>query len=113
MNDNINLSGGIFPQVFGVFYVIWGALYSLTMIGAIVGVPAIFMGLAMFRGGSHAKAYCASQDDAEGVMAASEFMRSYRIHGIMTCIGLGLGLSVVVLYIVIIFMMGLIVYASA
>ena len=88
MKDAINLSGGIWPQIMGGFSVVVGALYSLTIIGAIIGIPAIFMGLAMFRGGSHAKAYCASQNDADGLMAASEFMRFFRIYGIMTCVSL-------------------------
>lgn len=54
---------GLVQQILGVIMVIFGGLYSLSIIGAILGVPFIFIGLKMFRSG---EAYKKSMFTLEG-----------------------------------------------
>ncbi|MBP8637156.1 MAG: hypothetical protein KBH87_03965, partial [Leptotrichiaceae bacterium] len=42
---------GLVQQILGVIMVIFGGLYCLTIIGAILGVPFILIGLKMFKSG--------------------------------------------------------------
>ena len=93
-----NLSGGLFAQILGVFYMLGGALYCLTCIGVIFGAPWFLLGLALFRGGENAKAYQASGDPEDGLRAAAELMRFVRIQVILAGIGLAIGLATTGLY---------------
>ena len=42
---------GLVQQILGVIMVIFGGLYCLTIIGAILGVPFILIGLKIFKSG--------------------------------------------------------------
>jgi len=97
-----NLSGGILAQILGVFYMVGGGLYCLTCIGAIFGVPWVLLGLALFRGGGHAKAFQASGEDSDALQTADELMRYVRIQAILALIGLVVGVLGTALYAVLI-----------
>lgn len=93
-----NLSGGLLAQILGVFYMICGGMYCLTCIGAIFGVPWFLLGLALFRGGGHAKAYQVSGDETDALQTADELMRYVRIQAILALIGALLGFVMTVVY---------------
>ena len=73
---------GLVQQILGVIMVIFGGLYSLSIIGAILGVPFIFIGLKMLRSG---EAYKKSMftleggDIKEGLILFSDAMKIYLI----------------------------------
>ena len=73
---------GLVQQILGVIMVIFGGLYCLTIIGAILGVPFIFIGLKMLRSG---EAYKKSMftleggDIKEGLILFSDAMKIYII----------------------------------
>ena len=73
---------GLLQQILGVIMVIFGGLYCLTIIGAILGVPFIFIGLKMLRSG---EAYKKSMftleggDIKEGLILFSDAMKIYII----------------------------------
>ena len=73
---------GLVQQILGVIMVIFGGLYSLSIIGAILGVPFIFIGLKMLRSG---EAYKKSMftleggDIKEGLTLFSDAMKIYII----------------------------------
>jgi hypothetical protein len=46
----------------GMFYIIIGAMYSLTIIGAIVGIPLIISGLRLRESSDSFKGYLTSND---------------------------------------------------
>ena len=100
--QRIDLSGGGWAQFLGVLYIIMGVGYSLTIIGAIMGVPFIFAGLGLFRGGSHAKTFMATGDQAAIQQTAVELMRHARIIGILGAVTAVLYLLFIILYFVLI-----------
>ena len=73
---------GLVQQILGVIMVIFGGLYCLTIIGAILGVPFILIGLKMFKSG---EAYKKSMftleggDIKEGLTLFSDAMKIYII----------------------------------
>ena len=73
---------GLVQQILGVIMVIFGGLYCLTIIGAILGVPFILIGLKMFKSG---EAYKKSMftleggDIKEGLILFSDAMKIYII----------------------------------
>ena len=97
-----NLSGGLFAQILGGFYMLAGGLYCLTCFGALFGVPWFLLGLALFRGGQHAKAYQSSGDAVDGLRAADELMRFVRIQVILAAVGFAVGLIGMLFYAVMI-----------
>ena len=73
---------GLVQQILGVILVIFGGLYSLSIIGAVLGVPFILIGLKIFKSG---EAYKRSMftleggDIKEGLTLFSDAMKIYII----------------------------------
>mgnify|MGYP003584080274 CR=1 FL=1 len=73
---------GLIQQILGVIMVIFGGLYSITIIGAVLGIPFILIGLKIFKSG---KAYKKSmltlegKDIKEGLTLFSDAMKIYVI----------------------------------
>lgn len=73
---------GLVQQILGVIMVIFGGLYSLSIIGAILGVPFIFIGLKMLRSGeSYKKSMLTLEgnDLKDGLTLFSDAMKIYLI----------------------------------
>ena len=73
---------GLVQQILGVIMVIFGGLYSLTIIGAILGVPFILIGLKMFISGeAYKKSIITLEggDIKEGLTLFSDAMKIYII----------------------------------
>jgi len=100
--QRIDLSGGSWAQFLGIMYIIMGAFYTLTIIGAIVGVPFIFAGLGLFRGGGHAKEFMATGEQVAFQQTAVELLRHARIMGILLAVIGVLYLVLFILYFVVV-----------
>ena len=91
---------GLVQQILGVIMVIFGGLYCLTIIGAILGVPFILIGLKMFRSG---EAYKKSMftleggDIKEGLILFSDAMKIYIIM-IVVFLAIGILLSITFIF---------------
>ena len=73
---------GLVQQILGVIMVIFGGLYCLTIIGAILGVPFILIGLKMFKSGeAYKKSIITLEggDIKEGLILFSDAMKIYII----------------------------------
>ena len=73
---------GLVQQILGVIMVIFGGLYSLSIIGAILGVPFILIGLKMFKSGeAYKKSIITLEggDIKEGLTLFSDAMKIYII----------------------------------
>ena len=73
---------GLVQQILGVIMVIFGGLYCLTIIGAILGVPFILIGLKMFKSGeAYKKSIITLEggDIKEGLTLFSDAMKIYVI----------------------------------
>ena len=93
-----NLSGGLLAQLLGILYMFGGVLYCLTCFGAVFGVPWFLIGLALFRGGGHAKSFQTTGDVSDAMSTADELMRYVRIQAILAVVGLVIGVVVTALY---------------
>ena len=91
---------GLVQQILGVIMVIFGGLYCITIIGAILGVPFIFIGLKMLRSG---EAYKKSMftleggDIKEGLILFSDAMKIYIIM-IVVFLAIGILLSITFIF---------------
>ena len=73
---------GLVQQILGVIMVIFGGLYSLSIIGAILGVPFILIGLKIFKSGeAYKKSIITLEggDIKEGLTLFSDAMKIYII----------------------------------
>ncbi len=73
---------GLVQQILGVIMVIFGGLYCLTIIGAILGVPFILIGLKIFKSGeAYKKSIITLEggDIKEGLILFSDAMKIYII----------------------------------
>ena len=73
---------GLVQQILGVILVIFGGLYSLSIIGAVLGVPFILIGLKIFKSGeAYKKSIITLEggDIKEGLTLFSDAMKIYII----------------------------------
>jgi hypothetical protein len=73
---------GLVQQILGVIMVIFGGLYCITIIGAIFGIPSIFIGLKTFKSGeSYKKSMITMEgrDIKEGLTLFSDALKIYVI----------------------------------
>ena len=73
---------GLVQKILGVIMVIFGGLYCLTIIGAILGVPFILIGLKIFKSGeAYKKSIITLEggDIKEGLTLFSDAMKIYII----------------------------------
>ena len=82
----------------GLIYIIGGALYCITIIGAIIGVPLIFMGIRL-RESAHAfTQYLTSNSDQDLSTAIDRQTKAFFIQFVLTIISLVLlGIYIIVL----------------
>ena len=73
---------GLIQQILGVIMVIFGGLYSITIIGAVLGIPFILIGLKIFKSGEAYKKSMLTlegKDIKEGLTLFSDAMKIYVI----------------------------------
>ncbi len=91
---------GLVQQILGVIMVIFGGLYCLTIIGAILGVPFILIGLKIFKSGeAYKKSIITLEggDIKEGLTLFSDAMKIYIIM-IVVFLAIGILLSITFIF---------------
>jgi hypothetical protein len=89
----------------GIFEIIIGALYCLTIIGAAIGVPMIFAGLRLKESADSFTSYTSAAESSVLRGALEKLGRHFHIHKILVIVSIVLTL----LYIVfVVFLFGLI-----
>ncbi|OQY74083.1 MAG: hypothetical protein B6D45_07280 [Ignavibacteriales bacterium UTCHB3] len=63
----------------GTFIIVMGALYCLSIFGAIVGIPAIFVGLRARDGGNNLERFIATDDPNDKIMAYQSYQKHFFI----------------------------------
>ncbi len=84
------IEGAGWSKFWGIMTLIGGALFSITIIGAVIGIPYILAGLAAIRAADEIGRYNSTRDPAASVRAASEYARHFKIMAILTIVTLAL-----------------------
>jgi len=87
MSENIPKMA-MYMKFIGILQIIGGALYCLTIIGALFGVPVIFMGIRLREAADGFKKYLASDSKQDLDVAIEKQKRSFYIQFVLTIIGL-------------------------
>lgn len=74
----------------GIFYIIVGGLYCLTIFGALIGVPWIISGIRLRDSGDAFDSYADSRDDNQLRNAIEQQRRFFRIQKILLLVSLAL-----------------------
>lgn len=69
-----------------------GALYTITCIGAIYGVPMLLTGLALWRAAEAANAWSVRGAPEDAVVSMAQFVRALRLYGIFMAVSFVVGL---------------------
>ncbi|MFH0843292.1 MAG: DUF5362 family protein [Bacteroidota bacterium] len=72
----------------GLLQIIGGALYCLTIIGALIGVPVIYMGIRLREAADGFKKYLASGSKDDLIYTIDKQTRAFFIQFVLTIIGL-------------------------
>ena len=75
-------------SLIGILCILGGALYCLTIIGAVIGVPVIIMGLALTTASKNLDAGVAGGNPTSLFEASSQLAKFFFIAGILAIIGL-------------------------
>jgi hypothetical protein len=87
-----------YMKFIGIIQIIGGALYCLTIIGALIGVPVIYMGIRLREAADGFKKYLASDSKQDLSYAIDRQTRSFFIQFILMIISLALlGIYIIVL----------------
>jgi len=82
----------------GLITIIGGALYCITIIGAIIGIPVIFMGLRLRESADAFKQYITSNSNQDLFTAIDRQTKAFFIQYVLTIIGLVLlGVYIIVI----------------
>ena len=87
-----------YMKFIGIIQIIGGALYCLTIIGALIGVPVIYMGIRLREAADGFKKYIASDSKEDLSYAIDRQTRSFLIQFILMIISLAfLGIYLIVI----------------
>jgi hypothetical protein len=87
-----------YMKLIGLLQIIGGALYCITIIGAIIGVPVIFMGIRLREAADGFRRYLASDSKQDLEFAVEKQTRSFFIQFVLAIIGLVImGIYIIVL----------------
>jgi len=87
----------------GIFYIIVGALYSLTIIGAVLGIPLIICGLRLRESSTSFTSYVVTNDESMLERALERQSRFFFIQKVFMIITL----VIFVIYIIIFLIFGI------
>lgn len=96
MSENIPKMA-MYMKFIGLLQIIGGALYCITIIGALIGVPVIFMGIRLREAADGFRKYLASDSKQDLEVAVEKQKRSFYIQFVLSIIGL----VVMVIYIIV------------
>jgi hypothetical protein len=87
-----------YMKFIGILEIIGGAIYCLTIIGALIGVPVIYMGIRMREAAEGFKKYLASDSKQDLNYAIDRQTRSFFIQFVIAIIALAfLGIYLIVI----------------
>jgi hypothetical protein len=87
-----------YMKFIGILEIIFGALYCVTIIGALIGVPVIYMGIRMREAAEGFKKYLASDSKEDLNYAIDRQKRFFFIQFVLAIIGLAfLGIYLIVI----------------
>ena len=89
---------GLVQQILGVIMVIFGGLYCLTIIGAILGVPFILIGLKMFKSGEAYKKSIITLEGGDIKEGLTLFSDAMKIYIIMIVVFLAIGILFLIVF---------------
>ena len=82
----------------GLINIIGGALYCITIVGAIIGIPVIFMGIRLRESAESFKYYLTSNSNQDLSTAIDRQTKAFFIQYVLTIIGLVLlGVYIIVI----------------
>ena len=90
---------GLVQQILGVIMVIFGGLYCLTIIGAILGVPFILIGLKIFKSGEAYKKSIITLEGGDIKEGLTLFSDAMKIYIIMIVVFLAIGILFFIIFI--------------
>ncbi len=83
----------------GIFYIIIGAFYCLSVIGLILGIPIIFMGLRIREAADYFNLYLAGNDINLLFQAFEKQERFFFINKVLIIIGIVVFVLMIIIYI--------------
>ena len=87
-----------YMKFLGILQIIGGALYCLTIIGALIGIPVIYMGIRLREAADGFKKYLASDSKLDLSYAIERQTRSFFIQFILAIISLAfLGIYIIIM----------------
>ena len=89
---------GLVQQILGVIMVIFGGLYSLSIIGAVLGVPFILIGLKIFKSGEAYKRSMFTLEGGDIKEGLTLFSDAMKIYIIMILVFLAIGILFMILF---------------
>jgi hypothetical protein len=90
-----------YMNLIGLLEIIGGALYCITIIGAIIGIPVIFMGIRLREAAEGFKKYLTSDSKEDLSFAIERQTKSFFIQFVLAIISLALlGLYIIILIII-------------
>ena len=89
---------GLVQQILGVILVIFGGLYSLSIIGAVLGVPFILIGLKIFKSGEAYKKSIITLEGGDIKEGLTLFSDAMKIYIIMILVFLAIGILFMILF---------------
>ena len=85
-NNIVKMTG--YMRFIGILYIIGGSLYCITIIGALVGIPAIFIGLRMRQASENFDKYSLSGVFQDLSTAIERQTRFFFIQFVLAIIGI-------------------------
>ena len=89
---------GLVQQILGVILVIFGGLYSLSIIGAVLGVPFILIGLKIFKSGEAYKKSIITLEGGDIKEGLTLFSDAMKIYIIMILVFLAIGILFMIIF---------------
>ena len=89
---------GLVQQILGVILVIFGGLYSLSIIGAVLGVPFILIGLKIFKSGEAYKRSMFTLEGGDIKEGLTLFSDAMKIYIIMILVFLAIGILFLIVF---------------
>ncbi len=86
----------------GIFEIVIGAIYCITIIGAALGIPLIFAGLRLKNSAGSFVAYTAAPESANLRTALEHLGKHFRIHKILVIISIAFMLLYIIIMVVIV-----------
>ena len=88
-------------QFVGIFYIIWGAIECISIVGAIIGIPLIICGLRIRESADSFRGYLTTNDSSMLEKALERQGRFFFIQKVLMIIGIALIVLGIVFWIII------------